>query len=398
MLASILIMSVQARAALIPKRPQPKNSRLSLGALPRSATSTAGGKVIAKPAKWCRLKQGFRRCFLGFILLVAVALPAHAEDAQNDLSSRQMEIMQTVMSVEGFITKELHSEFWASFSPAIRDDAMLRGAIVRFLDRSIAAGVRFQRESWASIKASLEAGRVVKSPGYAEAKKGVLSASTIPQYKRQSQRAVANSEGMIEAAAEGKPFQSPRGPIYITPEVVNQVLAGLDGSLARFRRLANPDWEETVTEHRYPEAHVAILSQVPFAVERQELAAENGRNVKMISLTNRLNETDFIGIMFSDYGQAWADPEGAIVNTVKETLRGTGAIPSLVFSVKWRGRLSASGNGEARTSVGTLYASTRVVEMRELGGALVFMAITLTSKVEADMLREDLERSTQLLQ
>jgi len=248
------------------------------------------------------------------------------------------------------------------------------------------------------VKASLEAGRVVKTPGYAIAKKSVLNTSMVPQHKRQFQQAVANAEAMIEAAAEGKPFKTPRGTIYVTPEMVNQVLAGFDGSVARFRRLANPDWEETVSEHRYPKAHVAIVSQVPFAVERQELAVENGRKVKMTLLTNRLNETDFLGVTFSDYGGAWVDPEGAVIRTVKATLKGTGATPSVVSSSKWRDRLSALGNGQAQTSQGILYISTRAVEMRELGGALIFIAVTQTSKVEADMLRKGLERSTQLLQ
>ena len=347
--------------------------------------------------RYIRLVQRGRILLTAAMLMVVLALPSQGLAAKDDLTSRQMEIIQTVLSVEGFISKELHDEFWASVPPAIRSDTKTRDAFVRFIDRSIAAGVRFQRESWASMKASLEAGRVTKSPGYAIAKKSALNASTIPQYKRQSQKAVANAEGMIKAAAEGKPFRTPRGPMYITPEMVNQVLAGLDGSVARLRRLVSPEWEETVTEHRYPDAHVAILSQVPFAEEKQELMVENGRKVRMTSLTNRLNETDFIGITFSDYGGAWADPEGAVVRTVKATLKGTGASPSVVSSSKWRSRLSASGNGKAVTSEGTFYASTRVVEMRELGGALVFIAVTESSKVDADMLREGLERSTQVL-
>ena len=142
---------------------------------------------------------------------------------------------------------------------------------------------------------------------------------------------------------------------------------------------------------------MSIISQVPFAIEREELTVENGRKVKLITLTNRLNQSDFLGITFSEHGGAWADPDGAVIRTVKATLKGMSASPSVVSSSEWRNRLSASGNGEAVTSVGTVYASTRVVEMRELGGALVFIAVTETSKIEADLLREGLERSTQLL-
>lgn len=344
---------------------------------------------------------GWVRCGRGLlgnlILFVVMVMPSQSLATKDDLTPRQMEIIQTVMSVEGFITKKLHSEFWSSVPSAIRNDADVMAAFVRVIDRSIVSGVRFQRESWASMKASLEAGRVVKTPSYAIAKKSVLNASSHPQYKKQAQKGVTNAEGMIKAAADGKPFQTSRGLMYITPEMVNQVLAGLDGSIARFRRLASPEWEKAITERRYPNAHVAILSQVPFAEEKQKLTVENGRKVKMTMLTNRLNETDFVGITFSDYGGIWTDPEGAVVRTVKATLKGSGASPSIVSSSKWRNRLSASGNGKAVTSEGAFYASTRVVEMRDLGGALIFLAVTETSKVDADILREGLERSTQLL-
>lgn len=330
------------------------------------------------------------------VVLVVLVLPTRSQAAQDDLTPRQMEIIQTVFSVEGFITEELHGEFWSSVPSAIRNDANFRADFIRFIDRTITAGVRFQRESWASMKLSLDAARVVKSPGYAIAKKSALNSSPLPQYKRQSQQAVANAEAMIKAAAAGEPFQTSRGPMYITPELVDQVLAGLDGSVARFRRLVNPDWKETVAEHRYPEAHVAILSQVPFALERQEVTVDNGRTVKMVMLTNRLNETDFVGVTFSAYG-AWADPKEAAVRTVKAAMKGIGATPSSVSSSMWRNRLSASGNGAAQTSEGSVYVSARVVEMREHGGALIFIAVTETSKIDADALREGLEYSTQVL-
>lgn len=340
----------------------------------------------------------FKRHFFAFWALFIVCMTATTSTAdQDDLSPRQQEIIQTVLSVEGFITRELHTEFWASVPLKIRNDIASREAFVRFIDRSIATGIRFQRESWASMKASLKAGRVVKSPGYTIAKKSSLSATSNPAYQQQAQKAVTNAENMIKAAAQGRPFQTPRGPMYITPELVNQVLAGLDGAVDRFRRLANPNWEEKVTEHRYPEAHVAILSASPFALEREEMTAENGRKVKLVSLSNRLNATDYVAVSFTGFGGAWADPEGAVIRTLKGTLRGTGGKPTAVISSSWRNRVSALGSSSVQTAEGWVYSSARVVEMRELGGALTFLAVTETSKIEADTLREGLERSTQLL-
>ena len=175
------------------------------------------------------------------------------------------------------------------------------------------------------------------------------------------------------------------------------MLAGLEGSVTRFRRLMTPAWQQEVKEYRYPEAHVALLTDIPFTVERQVLTLENRRSTNIIMLTKRLNETDSVGISFYDYGAILADPNGAVIRVARKALTRIGAIPSTIVSTPWRDRRSALGKGSANTSEGTIYASVRVVEMPEHLGSLVFLAATPTSKLEAGLLREQLERSTQLL-
>jgi hypothetical protein len=331
------------------------------------------------------------------LVIAVVAFPTKATATSDDLTPRQREILQTVLSVEGFITKEIHGEFWAAVPPQIREDPETRNAFVRLIDRSIAVGVRFQRESWASMQESLKAGRVVKTPDYMAAKVAALNVSPLREFKQQAQRAADNAEGMIRAAAEGKPFHTPRGPMYITPELVDQVLAGLDGSVARFGLLTNPVWAPSVNEYRYPDAHVAILLSIPFSVEKKTLTVENRRTAEATTLTNRLNETDYVGVTFSDRGGVWLDPDGAVIRTARATLKGVGAESPSVLSSPWRGHRSAFGSGRAQTSEGVLFISTRVVEMPQVQGALIFIAVTATSRVDAEAMREELERATQIL-
>ena len=175
------------------------------------------------------------------LTVAALAFPAQTTAFDDGLTARQREIIQAVMSADGFITEEMHADFWASAPAQVREDEETRSAFVRLIDRSIASGVRFQRESWASMKSSLEAHRVVKTPGYEAAKKAALNSSPQPQFRQQALMAVKNAEKMIEAAAEGRTFHTSRGPMYITPELVDRVLAALGGSVTRFRRLA-PSW------------------------------------------------------------------------------------------------------------------------------------------------------------
>ena len=138
------------------------------------------------------------------------------------------------------------------------------------MELSLITGMKFQRETWASIDASLKAGRIVKTRDYEIAKKEILESQVLSAARTQVERGVADAEGMIKAAATNALFQSARGPLYVTQEMVDQVLAGLDASLSRFRQLMNPQWERKLEERRYPEAHVKILSDTLFSVERED--------------------------------------------------------------------------------------------------------------------------------
>jgi hypothetical protein len=332
------------------------------------------------------------------VLVVCVVMISMTEvSVGNELSPRQSEIIRTVLGVEGFITKDLHEEFWSTLPSTVRKNTKERRDFLRSMDSLIAVGVLFQRESWASIKASLEARQVSKSPGYAEAKEKALYGVTNPGFRKQAKKGVANAEAMIRAAASGKPFQTPNGPMFITDEMVDEVLAGLDGSIARFKRLANPKWRQTAALHRYPDAHVSIISETPFTSESKLLTAENGKEVEVTILTNRLNKTDLVFVTFSNLNATWAYPTKAVTRVARRALQNAGVSPSNVYSSEWRNNLSASGNGKGKTADGYIYVSTRVVEMRELGGFITFIAVTESSNVDADTLRLNLERSSQLL-
>ena len=103
------------------------------------------------------------------------------------------------------------------------------------MEQALIVAVKFQRETWASINASLKARRVVKTEEYESAKKEVLESQILLLERRKVKRGVAHAEGMIEAAAKNALVQSPKGAIFVTQEMVDQVLAGMDGSLSRFR-------------------------------------------------------------------------------------------------------------------------------------------------------------------
>jgi len=157
------------------------------------------------------------------------------------LFPRQIEIIQTVLNPNGYISKELHSEFWGLMPVELKNDKQAVDAMMYFIEKNFVLGTHFTQEGFASMKASIEAGQVVKTPGYDLARDKFYT-SVPPQARPEIQKSIDNAEGMITAAAEAKPFQSDRGTIYITLEMVNQVIAGLNDSFSRASRLMNPEW------------------------------------------------------------------------------------------------------------------------------------------------------------
>lgn len=333
-------------------------------------------------------------------LILAISLFStlfgNASYAKTDLKPQQITIMQMVMSADGLITKELHSEFWSHFPREMRNDPKFRDFIVTFLKKHSLLTVRFQRETWTSMNMSIKARKVVKTPDYETVKIAVLNASTLPSYKHKIKSSIKNAEDMIKAAASGKAFNSVRGKFYITPELVEKVLGGIEASMDRALILFDPIWKQKRQEFTYPELHVSILARTPFSKQRKKINANN-RTLNMTILSNVLNDKYAVNVMYTQLEFNFADPKGALTRMVKRTLSSMGVASHIVALSKWRGHLSAYGTGVLKSSGEISHASVRVVELREKKGVLQFLAISDESKANAIIARENLEQSTRLL-
>jgi hypothetical protein len=337
-----------------------------------------------------------RNLFLPIVMAFLVCLPL---EAREGLSLRQQEIWQTIMSGDGYLSEEMHSDFWVAMPKSMFKDDADKAAYLRFMEKAMTSLLKFQREAWRSVRASMNAGQVVKTPGYDAAKAEVLSAFDGTGSKQNAASKLANGERMIEAAAKGQPIETPNGPAYLTPELVDQVLAGMDGSLARAAKLLNPVWEDKPVEHLYPDAHVKILWDGEFAKEVQYQTGADGRKFKIVSLLTQLSEEKTIGINFLEQDTGAADFERDIIRVARGTLRGMGIDePTSVIGSTWRGRQSVIAAGTAVVSGVALAGSVRVVEVEEHEGVLLIMGLKLGSThLEAQLLREDLEKRLQIL-
>lgn len=240
------------------------------------------------------------------------------------MTARQNEIFKNAISADGWLTEAMHREFWAAVPENIKFDPKALDIFEATVEKASMIAIQFQREAWGSMKLSLATRKIVQTPNYESVKTAVLNFGSLSNSAQKTETAVRNSEAMIEAAASGKPMASQSGTFYLTEELVEQVLIGLDGSLFRFRRLTNPVWSYQVKEYLFPDLHIRILWDGPFRKEISHMAVEGGRSVKVEMLDNRLSEKDQVGIGFIDLKGRWTDPEKAAARIALFSLKAMG--------------------------------------------------------------------------
>ena len=330
------------------------------------------------------------------VVLLAQANFVSARENHQELSPRQQEIIRIVRSTEGYVTKDLHDEFWRLMPPEINTPSGYKMFADMFKEVSEAREV-FLRESWVSARASLRAGKVVRTPAYIEAQEKALAASENPGYQKSMLESIAGAERLLFAAATGTPVSTPDGKYYVTEDAAEKVLSGIEASEFRFGRLIKPLWDAQPREFRYPAAHVSVLSPEPFVMERESVHSAAGRTANMVYLSRALNKSSFLSISFSTTNGAFIDPNKSLISIANAALAGAGVTGRSPAALAWQGRNSATGVGVARTSEGDVYVAVRVVEIRELNAIVQFLVATDLSAAETINLRGQLEETTNII-
>ena len=154
-------------------------------------------------------------------------ISAYADDIM--LTPREQAIFQTVLRVDGYINEELYNEFWKELRPrASKSDLdeirqlLLNGAM------------DIQLTLWKCVKKSIVEKKTCKSKEYTE----ILN----QKQKNGDMIGYNNSINLMESAATGKPFEKHGQKIYITIEMADNVLNGLEGSMQRAQLLLSDKW------------------------------------------------------------------------------------------------------------------------------------------------------------
>ncbi|MGD1037766.1 MAG: hypothetical protein ABR878_11350 [Roseiarcus sp.] len=232
----------------------------------------------------------------------------------DGLSSRQTDILRITMATDGWLSRTMHQEFWDEAPPELRDNKQMQVTFAQLMQDEFLQAEIFQRETWNSAKLSVQAHSVVRTTGYLEAKKKGYS-SALLQNNSDAQagliKARDNAEAILLAAANRTPMQTARGTFYVTPELVDMVMSGLDAAICRMKRLMHIDWNDDVQEYSYDSLHVSVLARCPFVLQIKDILTA-GKQASIMMLTSRTSESDYFAISFIYTGATFLDPAKSV--------------------------------------------------------------------------------------
>lgn len=322
---------------------------------------------------------------------------AHAQSRAEPFTERQREILRTVRSVEGYIDEELHKEFWELFPDFVREDPRLPTLMNDLLGEVGDARREFQKQTWLSVQESLTARRVVRTPGYLAAVKTMRGATANAGFQDGIEKSVLSAERLLAAAATGQPLEMPDGPNFITEDLVEQVLSGIDASEFRDRKLASPVWDGTFVRFDYPAAHVSVLAVTPYTLERKVIATPETGDLEMVMLSQRRGAGAHISINYVRTKGRYRDPLRSLTSNARAAIEGSGAAGRPPVFSQWRGMDSATAAGGAQTSEGDVFVAVRIVEVPAISAILQFIAASELSLADAINELGILEETTQIV-
>lgn len=172
---------------------------------------------------------------LGLVFFIA-ASNVQAQGPQ--LTPRQIVILREVGSVDGSLSRKQYDEFWADFHKL---SAVEREHFRQAFRAQLPATLRYQRALWLAAQESLKQHKPVITPELRKefelAEKGSRDQSRVAEMKRTAQILLEGAAYQIPVNKDGRAFPKDERIFKITPEAIEQVLLGLDGSINRFERL-----------------------------------------------------------------------------------------------------------------------------------------------------------------
>tara|TARA_B110000503_G_scaffold126332_1_gene194828 strand:+ start:123 stop:671 length:549 start_codon:yes stop_codon:yes gene_type:complete len=164
---------------------------------------------------------------IGLIIYFGPIAPTNAQ-----LPQRCQEIIMQVMSSDGYLTRDMHNEFWDSLEQALPSQADI-SVFEQYFSENMLYAQEYQLELFTSAQLSLKAGEVLTTNRFEKLAKGANKAG---------QEDIAAE--FLESAGYGSVISRPDGrTLVVIQEVVNSTLPSIASSFARLKRLGTKTWD-----------------------------------------------------------------------------------------------------------------------------------------------------------
>jgi hypothetical protein len=174
-------------------------------------------------------------------VLIALALSivesvSHAQSSQ--LTPRQDEILRRAASVDGSLSRTQYDEFWAGFRNAAEREQFRKS-----FRSALPAILQYQRTLWLAARESSRQGRPIITAELRNEFEQAERNDRDTRHQPPPAERKRSAQALLEGAARQSTVNQDGRSMRITPEAIEQVLRGLDGSINRLERLLSASWQ-----------------------------------------------------------------------------------------------------------------------------------------------------------
>ncbi len=214
---------------------------------------------------------------------------------------RFTQIKRVTMASDGYLTKNMHKEFWVLINKNIKNKAQ-KEEFIEGVKGTLPFSLAFQMESWKSALLSYDNKQVVKTSKLINY---IVSISTFKSKKNPQQDAIVRAlqrniikiNDLLSKIAKRKPLIVDGKEKYMDRDEILFTLQNLHNSKRRLNRLFNEKWEEDVLIGSELDNIMAYNKSLPFMTDKETKT--------MLIVPEQINNQ----LVFTYYHQLFIDNE-----------------------------------------------------------------------------------------
>lgn len=159
------------------------------------------------------------------------------------------EILRVVMNADGYINEQLYNVYWKQFKVKPSSSELTK------IKRISTVAIQNQYHIWSAAKLSAKNKKIIRTIEFENAIRYMKEIG--------DSKAIENTNMLLDAAAHGTPMEIRGEKLYITEDLCDEIVAGLNASIERVNILLSKSWKPTVKERKLT-SYLSVLSSMPF--------------------------------------------------------------------------------------------------------------------------------------